>query len=228
MGFFVNNTEVINDVPEVSAAGTHGAIYPTITIGTQTWMARNLDVTHYNDGTPIPCITDDDDWIADTVGAYVVYDNDFESNRLYGKLYNWYAVDHASGLAPNGWHVPSDDEFKTLEMYLGMSESEADDTGLRGTNEGSKLAGSSDLWNDHDLVNNSEFGTSGFNTLPSGYRFFSTGYYTNMGNDGYFWSSSEVSSSNAWTRTLHYNTSAVYRAMIVKNYGFSIRCIRDT
>jgi len=112
-------------------------------------------------------------------------------------------------------------------MYLGMSEEDANSWGYRGTDEGSKLAGNSDLWYDGILVNNSEFGTSGFTGLPAGYRFSSSGIYYYMGNYGYFWSSSESSSYYAWNRLLDYSNSNVARSFSSKQFGFSIRCLGD-
>jgi len=147
--------------------------------------------------------------------------------EVYGNLYNWYTVDDDRGVCPEGWHVPSDDEYKELEIFLGMSESEANDTGRRGTNEGSKLAGNADLWNSGNLENNSEFGTSGFSAFPAGYRSLSSGYYDNMGNGGYFWSSSEFSSLYAWHRSLGYYSSDVSRLLINRQDGFSVRCLGD-
>jgi len=146
---------------------------------------------------------------------------------IYGNLYNWYAVDDDRGVCPEGWHVPSDEEIMELEMELGMSEEDANNTGYRGTDEGSKLAGNGDLWTDGDLVNNSEFGTSGFNVIPAGYRNFSNGFYNSMGFSGYFWSSSEYSSSTAWYRDLYYYYSSVNRGANSKQLSFSIRCLGD-
>jgi uncharacterized protein (TIGR02145 family) len=155
-----------------------GNCYETIQIGEQLWMAENLKVTHYNDGSEIPNITNNGEWNGLSSGAYGDYDNNPPNSETYGRLYNWYTVDDDRGVCPEGWHVPSDEEIKQLEMYLGMSAEEANGTGDRGTNEGSKLAGNSDLWNDGVLVNNSEFGTSGFNALPAGYRIPSPGTIT--------------------------------------------------
>jgi uncharacterized protein (TIGR02145 family) len=98
---------------------------------------------------------------------------DGEIMVLSGRLYNFYAYTHED-FAPEGWRIPTDDDFKTLEMYLGMSQSEADDIGGRGTNEGSKLAGNYDMWipdGVDNLRNDPEFGTSGFDALPSGDRY---------------------------------------------------------
>ena len=216
----------------VSSGGTgtvtdiDGNVYQTIIIGTQEWMMENLKVTHYRDGTAIPTGHSNSDWSNLSTGAYAVYNDDESNADTYGYLYNWYAVDDSRNIAPEGWHVPTDDEWKTLEMHLGMSQSEADNTGYRGTNEGSKLAGNADLWNDGDLENNAEFGTSGFTALPGGYR-TPNGGYGSTGHYGYFWSSTEGSSSLAWYRRLHYSNSEVYRYYGYKHYGFSVRCLRD-
>lgn len=109
-------------------------------------------------------------------------------------LYNWYAVDDSRGLAPAGWHVPTDEEWKQLEMYLGMSQSDANDDGFRGTYEGNKLKATSG-WNSGGNGTNS----SGFSALPGGYRYGNGSFYA-VGNGGYLWSSSEFSSDNAWYR----------------------------
>ena len=206
-----------------------GNVYQTVEIGDQVWMAENLKVTHYRNGDAIPTGHSNSEWsnLYDTeTGAYCVYDDNEANADTYGYLYNWYAVDDSRNIAPEGWHVPTDDEIKALEMYLGMSQSEADDTGYRGTNEGSKLAGNADLWNSGALENNSEFGSSGFTALPGGYRYYN-GSYTSMGNYGSFWSSTENYSYSAWGRGLYYYDSAVYRHGYDKQDGFSVRCIRD-
>jgi len=229
----INTCEETTDVCE----DIDGNVYETIQIGGQLWMAENLKVTHYNDNSEIPTGYSGSEWTQLETDAYAVYPTDDDNASqstcgddcadVYGNLYNWYAVDDDRGVCPDGWHVPSDEEFMELEMYLGLSEEEANSTGYRGTDEGSKLAGNSDLWTDGDLVNNSEFGTSGFNILPAGYRFSSNGYYTNMGYSGYFWSSSETSSNYAWYRDLSYYGSNVRRASYYKQYGFSVRCLGD-
>ena len=203
-----------------------GNVYQTIIIGDQEWMAENLMVTHYRNGDPIPTGHNNSEWAGLSTGAYCYYDNNSTNGDTYGALYNWYAVDDSRNIAPEGWHVPTDDEWKTLEMHLGMSQSEADNTGYRGTNEGSKLAGNADLWNDGDLENNAEFGTSGFTALPGGYRGSGGGYY-GMGNHGSFWSSTESGSDLAWSRLLHYVSSGVDRGNYYKRNGFSVRCLRD-
>jgi len=206
-----------------------GNSYETIIIGEQEWMAENLKVTHYNNGDAIQYVhsesSEPDVWENLSTGAYGYYNDDLSHQETYGNLYNWYTVDDSRGVCPDGWHVPSDEEFKTLEMYLGMSQSEADSTGWRGTNEGSKLAGNASLWSNGSLESNAEFGTSGFNGVPSGYRYGNNGY-GNIGNNGYFLSSTESNSYTAWVRGLYYDNASVDRGNGHKLYGFSVRCVR--
>jgi|TARA_Y100000294_G_scaffold163683_1_gene169775 uncharacterized protein (TIGR02145 family) len=207
-----------------------GNSYKTVKIGDQIWMSENLKVTRYSNGDKIPTIHTDNEWKNLTTGSYTVHDYLSVYPALYGNLYNWYAVDDSRGFCPEGWHVPSDDEIKELEMYLGMSQKEADDTiSYRGTNEGSKLAGMADLWNDSDLVNNSEFGTSGFNAVPGGYRDGWYGYYKVLAKNpaNFFWSSTEDSKQYAWYREINGNSSKVNRWCYGKNYGFPVRCVKD-
>ena len=221
---------IIPEIEETTVTDIDGNVYQIVQIGDQVWMAENLKVTHYNNGDEIQYVQSESSepnvWENLSTGAYGYYNDDLSHQETYGNLYNWYAVE-TGNLAPEGWHVPTDDEIKELEMYLGMSQEEADGTGHRGTNEGSKLAGMADLWNDGNLVNNPEFGTSGFNLLPGGYRISYGGYYDSMGLVGYFWSSTENSSNYAWNRVLYYYSSDIDRNDYDKKFGFSVRCIRD-
>jgi uncharacterized protein (TIGR02145 family) len=202
--------------------------YETIQIGDQEWMAENLRVTHYRDGTAITHVTDNSVWGPLATEAYCIYNNN-ASNEVdtYGALYNWYAVVDSRNIAPAGWHVPTDDEWKELEATLGMAQSEVDTEGYRGTNEGSKLAGNADLWFTGALENVSEFGSSGFMALPSGFRYIIYGHYTDMGSNTYFWSTTQRSEYSAWIRHLKSNGSDILRSYDNKDYGFAIRCLRD-
>ena len=166
-----SNSESINVTVNEHGSVTDidGNVYQTIIIGDQEWMAENLKVTHYRNGDPILHITDCDEWIDENSGAYCVYLNYPSYADTYGNLYNWHAVDEERGLAPEGWHVPTDDDWKELEMFLGMTQAQADSTGYRGTNEGSKLAGRGELWYPNLLKNDPEFGSSGFTALPGGH-----------------------------------------------------------
>jgi len=239
-------------IPGISAAQPQpltdydGNVYQTVTIGNQEWMAENLKVTHYPNGTAIPLVTDNTEWknLSDnnTDDAYCYYNNN-TSNEIntYGALYTWAAAmgDNAissntnpsgvQGVCPDGWHLPSDEEWKQLEMYLGMSQVDADSAGWgRGTNEASKLAGNSGLWTDGSLENDTTFGTSGFSALPSGYRdSYYDGSFYDLGDWGYWWSSTEGNSSGAYRRTLSYDNTDILRNSINKSNGFSVRCIGD-
>ncbi|MBC8197771.1 MAG: hypothetical protein H8E60_07800 [Candidatus Marinimicrobia bacterium] len=217
-----------------------GNSYETVVIGNQEWMTENLTVTHYSNGDTISTGYSNSEWadldVTET-GAYSVYhvnDNNASQNScgnncadVYGNLYNWYAVDDSRGVCPIGWHVPTDDQYKELEIYLGMSLIEADDWGWRGTNEGSKLAGNANLWYDDVLINNTVFGISGFIGIPSGYRNFNSGNHNGMGIYSYFWSSSEYDGGDALTRILFYYSTNVYRNNNNKQSGFSVRCLKD-
>ena len=177
-------------------------------------------------GDEISCPSDED-WGSNDEGQYAVYDNDPAHADIYGNLYNWAVVDDDRGVCPEGYHIPSDEEFMELEMELGMSEEEANSLNYRGTDEGSKLAGNSEFWDDGELENNSEFGTSGFTALPAGYRSNGNGNYHYMGNNGYFWSSTDYGSDDVWYRELNYTSSEVGRHGSVKRLGISIRCLQD-
>ncbi|MFC1731113.1 SUMF1/EgtB/PvdO family nonheme iron enzyme [candidate division KSB1 bacterium] len=203
-----------------------GNTYQTIKIGDQWWTAENLKVTHYRNGDAIPNVTGDSEWIGLSSGAYSAYNNDESNATVYGYLYNWYAVDDSRGLAPDGWHVPTDDDWKVLEMYLGMSQSEVDGVDWRGTDEGGKLkeAGTTH-WGSPNTGATNE---SGFTALPGGWRHGSNGSFNSIGLNASFWSSTESSSTHAWRPYLSYSYSGVNRYYDYKQHGFSVRCVRDT
>ena len=201
-----------------------GNKYSTITIGSQVWLGENLKATRYNDGTAIPLVTDNNTWGALSTPAYCWYDNDEASHKnIYGALYNWYAVETGK-LCPDGWHVPTDSEWKQLEMYLGMSQSDTDNTGFRGTAEGGKLkeAGTTH-WND---PNEGATNESGFTAIPGGFR-KETGAFDRNGYLGAWWTATESDASSAWYRRLNYCSSDVDRSNFDKRNGFSVRCVRD-
>lgn len=199
-----------------------GNIYNTIQIGNQLWMAENLKVTQYRNGESIPNITDDNEWTNLSSGAFCNYNNDENYVSTYGRLYNWYVIGDPRGIAPEGWHVPSDDEWKELEMYLGMSQMEADIIGWnRGTDEGVKLK-STNGWYDEGNGTNE----SGFSALPSRMREYWGEYGLNENFRAHFWTST-VEDNNAWLRVLSHHRDDVFRNSDNMGYGFSIRCIRD-
>ena len=190
-----------------------GNEYGTVLIGNQVWMSENLKVTKYKDGTAIPTGHSNSDWSNLSSGAYAVYDDDDVNTDTYGFLYNWYAVDDSRIIAPDGWHVPTDDEWTTLTDYLGGTSVSGGKMKETGTEH----------WSSPNTDATNE---SGFTALPGGYR-YGNGYYYSQGYVGFFWSSTELSSNYAWYRLLNYNTSGVYRVSNYKLYGFSLRCVRD-
>lgn len=176
-------------------------VYEWIKIGEQIWMAENLNF-----------YTETGSWC---------YENKESNCNVYGRLYDWITAKQA---CPEGWHLPSDNEWKQLEMYLGMSQAEADEEGSRGTGEGGKLkeAGTTHWHSQDDGATNS----SGFAALPGGYRtsdevFYHVGYY------GTWWSSTVYGCKYAGTRRLNADHSYIGRNGNDRNYGFSVRCLRD-
>jgi len=202
-----------------------GNIYQTVTIGTQVWMVENLKVTHYRNGDAIPNETDNTTWAGLSTGAYCNYNNDEGYVGTYGRLYNGFAVLDGRNIAPAGWHVPTDAEWKQLEMYLGMSQTEADASSRwRGTDEGGKIkeAGTTH-WNSPNTGATNE---SGFTALPGGYRTV-IGGYTSMVSSAYFWSSTEPTSGMAWNRYVNLANAGIHRSYLSEIGGFSVRCVKD-
>ncbi|OQB02131.1 MAG: hypothetical protein BWY21_02257 [Parcubacteria group bacterium ADurb.Bin216] len=192
-------------------------IYPTVQIGTQCWMKKNLaylpGVVHNNAQFAAQGTTNPGYGVYGYDGTDVSVAKATSNYTTHGVLYNWTA---ATTACPSGWHLPNDTEWKTLEMSLGMTQTQADATGWRGTDEGSKLS-------NYTLNGNN---SSGFTALMSGYR-STNGSFSNIGSRTYFWSSSASSSSNAWYRYLSTSNSTVRRDNSNKAYGFSVRCLRD-
>lgn len=200
-----------------------GNVYKTLKIGSQIWMVENLKAKHYRNGEPIPEVTITE-WVGLKYGAYCKYNNDESNVETYGLLYNWYAVVDSQNLAPQGWHVPTDDEWKELEIYLGVNQNELNHRGWRGVDEGGKLKekGTSHWFSPNTGASN----ISGFTALPSGSRGIS-GSFGAMMSYGYFWSSTESASYLAWFRSLGFDTSSILRFDGNKPNGISVRCIKD-
>lgn len=202
-----------------------GNVYNTVRIGNQIWMAENLKTTKYNDCTDIPLVTGNTAWSNLTTPGYCWYNNDSATfANPYGALYNWYTVE-TGNLCPIGWHVPSDAEWKILEMYLGMSQSEADSAWIyRGTDEGGKMKETDTThWHSPNTGATNEIG---FTALPGGTR-LSSGSVYGVGNHGRWWSATENSGASAWRRKLFYDQAQVCRYWDDKSLGISVRCVRD-
>ena len=187
---------------------------PAIVIGTQQWMRENLDVLTYRNGDIIPQVTDPAAWAALTTGAWCYYNNDPLNGAIYGKLYNWYAVNDSRGLAPTGWHVATDDEWTILTTLLGGIQLAGGDMKVAGTTR----------WT---TPNTGATNSSGFAGLPGGQRDV-TGAFSLIGLNGFWWSSTEYDPTTfTWYRLLYYNYPDVYRNGNYRKAGFSVRCLRD-
>lgn len=196
-----------------------------VNIGNQIWSSSNLDVSTYKDGTPIPQVTDPTEWKNLTTGAWCYYNNDKSNNAVYGKLYNWYAVagiydaDSLSNptlrkkLAPEGWHIPTIDEWTTLTTFLG-------DVWAAG---GKMKSTGTSLWLS---PNTSATNESGFTGLPGGCRYIS-GPFNGIGSSGGWWSSSDIGVASAWLRELEYKSGFANRGSSSLKNGYSVRCLRD-
>ncbi|MGM0651081.1 MAG: FISUMP domain-containing protein, partial [Bacteroidota bacterium] len=202
-----------------------GTAYETMEFGNQCWLVENLNFAGHVNGNS---------WC---------YDDDPSNCDTYGRLYDWAAaMEGASasttkpsgiqGICPDGWHLPSDDEWKELEGEVDATDnygdSEWDGTGPRGDDVGSALAGDASLWTDGTLEGHASFGTSGFNALPGGRRTDAPNY-TGMAEYAYFWSTTEDDffTADAISRSLYYNEVKSIRYNNDKQTGMNVRCVQD-
>ena len=240
----VSNTTNNTSSNQVTQTGS----YKSVKIGTQTWMAENFNASTFRNGDPIPEAKTKEDWEqAGKEGkpAWCFYENDPKNGAKYGKLYNWYAVNDPRGLAPVGWHIPTDVEWTTLENYLG------DDAGKKMKSTSGWQNWEEDItcsncknWNAEyrrktacnvckdtrvsGKKTNSGNGTksSGFSGLPGGYRNHFGNFYR-IGNYGYWWSASEDGTNYAYNRGLSSYGGYLFRPNDDKEEGLSVRCLRD-
>ena len=213
-----------------------GYDYETVQIGEQCWFAENLRVENYSNGDPVQSDLSSSDWVASTEGASAVYGEsgscedsapDFDACdssialAMYGRLYNWYAVDDERSLCPNDWHVPTDNEWMDLEIEIGMAEGEAMQTNCRGDVQGNVLktttgwnggGNGTDVW--------------GFSADPVGFR-DQSGQFQDGGDEGHWWTSDSHNQSNAWYRGIASWDGGVCRNPNPKNLGFAVRCLKD-
>ena len=183
------------------------------TIGDQVWATQNLNVSTYRDGTPIPLVEDAATWASLTYGAYCYYNNDPANGEIYGKLYNWYAVNDSRGLAPAGYHIPTHAEWITLHQTLGGN-----------TVAGGKMkeAGTSHWTTPNTGASNS----SGFSFLPGGYR-LESGEFGAIHDGGYSWCSTLYSATKGWFRFVVYYEEQLRYTGSLFIAGMSVRCIKD-
>ncbi len=195
----------------------NGYTYKTVRIGTQVWMAENLRTTKYSNGTDIIPITlvSANTWLNNTTGAYCDYDYNASNATIYGHLYNWYAVANTNSnkIAPDGWHVPTKEEFETLRAYLGTP-------GVDNSKISNVLREKGTVnWATNDGATNS----SGFTALPSGVNTNNT--FAGLKNFCFFVSATSLSNEN--TSAFSISSSNSYTSNIKKSYGYSVRLIKD-
>ena len=187
--------------------------FSVVKIGGQTWMAKNLNADHYRNGDPIPEVKDPLKWPYLTTGAWCYYNNDSTQGNTYGKLYNWYAVNDPRGLAPKGWHIPSDSEWTTLEKSLGGS-----------VVAGGKLKEAGIIhWSNPNTGGNN---SSGWTALPGGQR-NQLGYFAYVKEVGYWWTSSEGNTPFALFHLMSFADGRALGSYSNKQFGYSVRCVKD-
>lgn len=185
----------------------------TIKIDTQEWMVENLNVGVFRNGDLIPEAKTDEEWVKagkEGTPAFCYYENKIENGDKYGKLYNWYAVTDTRGLAPNGWHVSSDAEWSQVTDFLGGEDA-----------AGTKMKSNSGWPGNGNGTNE-----SGFSGLPGGCRDLN-GKFSNMGEIGFWWTTTQWTTNLAWYRCIDKTPWYVYRTNYHKQNGLSVRCIKD-
>jgi uncharacterized protein (TIGR02145 family) len=185
----------------------------TVTIGSQVWTSKNLDVSTYRNGDVIPQVQDELIWRHLKTGAWCYGKNDPSIGKKYGKLYNWYAVNDPRGLAPKGYHIPTDAEWTKLIDYLGGEKL----VGIKMKTKGREIW----IYPNDDITNE-----SGFSGLPGGYRDSKGSFYEINGNV-YWWSSTEYGTAYALGLSLTYFNDNAKKNYSDKKIGFSVRCLKD-
>lgn len=190
-----------------------GNIYVSISIGKQIWLAENLKTTKFNNGSQIQLVTDEKAWKELRTPAYCCYGNDIKNKDVYGVLYNWFTV-KTGKLCPQGWHVPSDTEWRTMVGYLGDINKAADKLKEAGVEH----------WKNYPSTSTNDFD---FTALPGGTRLYSGVFPTFGSSYAVWWTSTEYSSLTAWNWGLHDRSSSAYNGYDNKQCGFSVRCVQD-
>jgi uncharacterized protein (TIGR02145 family) len=205
-------------ISENSITDADGNIYKTVNAAGRVWMAENLRTTRYTDGTPLKLVTQKADWFYKEKPGYSWYKNDSVKNgKPYGVLYNWYAINYLTNgnkfVCPTGWHVPTDEEWKSLINALGGK-----------LIAGAKLKMKDTIyWNVPNLYATDSVG---FHVVANGIRnalgdFMGKRYITN------FWCSNEESSNHGWDFGMYHNSNIIVKYANLKVNGYSVRCIKD-
>jgi uncharacterized protein (TIGR02145 family) len=216
-----NEMQVFNGYlwKNMSGHAASGISVPTVKICNEVWMLKNLAVRTYRNGDSIPVVTDPAVWSNLTTGAMCWYSNNYGYDSIFGPLYNWYAVNDSRGLAPEGWHVASNEEWLATADCVGGDSIAA--VKLRDT--------TSSLWNFNlpPFIAVYADNSSGFTGLPGGQRWVD-GVFESLSTDGgFWWTSTGISINKAHAKVLPFDGAMMLNYEIFKTYGYSVRCIKD-
>lgn len=206
-------TTLALNIPGPNVTDIDGNVYQTVTNCNQTWTKTNLNVSKYRNGDVIPQVANTTQWMNLTTGAWCYYENTTANGTTYGKLYNWYAVNDPRGLAPTGYHIPSDTEWNTLSDCLG---------GLSIAGGKMKETGTTHWTSPNTDATNS----SGFTALPGGAR-WDEATFGKIGEEGYWWSATQVNTNSALIWCIISKYGIVGNGGYIKPGGFSVRCVKD-
>lgn len=202
-----------------------GNEYPIVKIGDQLWFGDNLRTTRYVNGDPIPLITNDSEWSKLNQGAWCWYDNNSNHDVKYGKLYNWYAVTDSRGLCPEGWHVPTDEEWYEMENYVDPRIYDPEAINWRGSDGATKLKAVTGFYAGSSRGDRGSADEFGFSARMGGYRHI-YGLYLNFEGSGLWWTSTQFIDHYALYRMMYFDLSQIRRLVDSKRYGFSVRCMK--
>jgi uncharacterized protein (TIGR02145 family) len=208
-----SNIDINKDIIKNNNSESSISPQDEVIIGKQTWMSKNLDIDKFRNGDPIFQAKNKMEWSkanSKRKPAWCYYNYQERNGKKYGKLYNWYAVNDSRGIAPTGYHVPSDEEWTILVNFLG----------------GESVAGEKIKNKTSFDINGKNTNSSQFNGLPGGCC-ETEGGFEEMGTSGYFWSSSDKDGVNAWQRCLELDKAKLNRFVSSQDYGFSVRCLKD-
>jgi uncharacterized protein (TIGR02145 family) len=194
-------------------------VYHAVTIGSQIWLKENLKTTRYNDNTRIPNIEENMDWVQLASPGYCWYYNIVDRTNNKGILYNWYVV-NTKKLCPAGYHVPSDAEWKELELYIGMDAKEVELIGWRGEKLSESLK--ADYGWDKPGTNDYDF-----SAIPAGFRFYQSGHFESYEQQVDWWCTDEEDQFSALRRSIVDYQEGIYRNGCPKDNGLSVRCIKN-
>jgi uncharacterized protein (TIGR02145 family) len=190
-----------------------GNIYHTRKIGNQTWMVENLKTTRFSNGDLIVNNQSTTDWKKDNQAAYCVYNNDNSYAKDYGLLYNYHSLNDSRGIAPKGWRIPTEEDLRVLETFINSNTK----TGIFLKENGNKN------WLPSNETGNN---ATGFSALPGGYRDEEGNFYM-LKSNGYYWTTNSSFELYHWSSRLFQAFADVRRDAVFKQYGFSIKCIKE-